>query len=1665
MTLGPLTGIVAAATGSPPPVVPRLRSALEPVDARFDDELAMRDAGTWSELYARPADVDEFAGVALLLRSFGIDTLPLGTSPAGGEAESPPDVEPERLAAAPDARRQSSAEPAPVVQWPVTDARAAGDTRHAARPSAATSASHTDNQGAVSTAGLESSAPSAPRPISRPERPLGSTAASLPEETTHDVAQSAVTREFHPSSSRTDDAASHEGVTEPAVARPPTIAAAAPAASSAPNPALIPSSQSEYLLEAASQSATTGDIDDGSVVEPAVSPLAITAARGAHASSIPPSPARSSSRSDDVVESAAPSEPGEASRGIGATQAATVFESAAVRPTTIDAPAASTPPSTTRPISRPEHILESAAESDSGETALDIGSAPHAGAFEAVAVRPAKTTTPAATGSSMPPSGSRPLSPPEDVFEPARSSESEGPVPYVGAPTSASAARPYVPSEVGAQSATPSGSVETALDRGDAPQATKPASTASSMPPSTLPQLSRPEYVLERVAPSEAEETAHHTGAPPDASLVESGTARPAMTALPAASAISTSPSAARPLPSQHHVRSATPSESEETSLDLGATSHADVIEAAVARPATTVAPASTGASMPPSVARPFSPSEQHLEAAAFSAPEETTVDTGAQPHARVVGPGVDRIATSIGPAATTAPTQPSATRSFSRLEHDVRSVAASGPVETALDSEALSQESNVERALARAATSASSSEDELVPAVPSASEEMALATGAQSHPSIVKAVGTRPATGVAHVAPASSIPPSARPSSPSEHDAQSAAPAEPAETALAVGAQPYTSIVDPAGAPPATAVRPAAPAVSISPSTTRPFSPSEHDRKAIVPFGPVETALDSEAQSQESNVERGSSRVATSASRSEHNLHSAVVTRPATDVAHMAPTSSIPPSAPRPSSPTEHDAQSAAPSEPPKTALDFEAQPYTSIVDSAEARPQTTVAAASPSSTPPAAPRPSARSEQAAASASPTGSETAPSIGVPSHVRVRPEQRVAVSEASGDAGRESAIADRLAVHEIAANVIATARVEPITLLDSRGSDDRVLDADEHVRHAEEQARPADEHVDRLAPAPVVERLAAPLIEAVGPTTVRARAAVTPAPTLPDATALVPSATPITHGSDPIRSATDENAGTERTDAASVADAVRPTGSAAIAVSTAHVRPRSEPPLVSAAMAESDEPRHAGRSARTESTARPEARPHAEAQTRFEGLTAHETTSRSEAPSRFEASPRSAAPTARPWSARDATLHDVVAHVPTEHHAISTPNTLSTPSTSSPGTDPAGADVATVDPAPQTLGATGTGKLIWREADERAHQTHASIDESAEPRALLKESRGPEIEAADRDGARILAAADAAPSGSAVVEHRVPPARSTVVQLLAVGDVMSADTLAGHREASAPHVERAGPAAMPSRDVPQITPAHAEWSDSTAAHSSIDSEWDAATRTHALGARRESTMSGDLGADESTSANDAEAVDTSGRSTFTHDSSVPDVVLARPDLRRDIAVTTPSVSHDAHDAAPGAIEVTTKPRAIALRTNAVDVEPFARASAAQPLAIPSAIEQLAGGDAVQSPPAIEPELHPVEPPVTERTFDAVVTAAPRDVAAYRTPSVVPARPAPGADASRAAAPRQDASARERTIRIVIDRIEIGAPPAPPPRAPAPPLRRSMSLEDYLGSRR
>jgi hypothetical protein len=104
------------------------------------------------------------------------------------------------------------------------------------------------------------------------------------------------------------------------------------------------------------------------------------------------------------------------------------------------------------------------------------------------------------------------------------------------------------------------------------------------------------------------------------------------------------------------------------------------------------------------------------------------------------------------------------------------------------------------------------------------------------------------------------------------------------------------------------------------------------------------------------------------------------------------------------------------------------------------------------------------------------------------------------------------------------------------------------------------------------------------------------------------------------------------------------------------------------------------------------------------------------------------------------------------------------------------------------------------------------------------------------------------------------------------------------------------------------------------------------------------------------------------------------------------------------------------------------------------------------------------------ESHPAEPPVPERPFDAVavVVAAPRDAAPHHASAITPARSArsaPAADVSRAAAPRQEPVARERTIRIVIDRIEIGPPPAPAPRAPAPPARRGMSLEDFLAARR
>ncbi len=79
MSGGSLWAVARAALDSPSQILPRPRSHFEPLpEARFGETDFANDAASWSELYVPAADPDEFTGVAKLLRSFGLDTLPLG---------------------------------------------------------------------------------------------------------------------------------------------------------------------------------------------------------------------------------------------------------------------------------------------------------------------------------------------------------------------------------------------------------------------------------------------------------------------------------------------------------------------------------------------------------------------------------------------------------------------------------------------------------------------------------------------------------------------------------------------------------------------------------------------------------------------------------------------------------------------------------------------------------------------------------------------------------------------------------------------------------------------------------------------------------------------------------------------------------------------------------------------------------------------------------------------------------------------------------------------------------------------------------------------------------------------------------------------------------------------------------------------------------------------------------------------------------------------------------------------------------------------------------------------------------------------------------------------------------------------------------------------------
>ncbi|MBV8582294.1 MAG: hypothetical protein JOZ86_16850 [Candidatus Eremiobacteraeota bacterium] len=115
-----LAAIAQAAVGVPSPITPRTYSRFEaPPEMRFGETDLTSDETTWSHLFTTPTDPDEFTGVARLLRSFGLDTLPLGALPAPAAApdQSDPFADPsappeaERAIAQRDPARRDPAQP------------------------------------------------------------------------------------------------------------------------------------------------------------------------------------------------------------------------------------------------------------------------------------------------------------------------------------------------------------------------------------------------------------------------------------------------------------------------------------------------------------------------------------------------------------------------------------------------------------------------------------------------------------------------------------------------------------------------------------------------------------------------------------------------------------------------------------------------------------------------------------------------------------------------------------------------------------------------------------------------------------------------------------------------------------------------------------------------------------------------------------------------------------------------------------------------------------------------------------------------------------------------------------------------------------------------------------------------------------------------------------------------------------------------------------------------------------------------------------------------------------------------------------------------------------------------------------------------------------------
>ncbi|HTJ28515.1 MAG TPA: hypothetical protein VMA36_20325, partial [Candidatus Limnocylindria bacterium] len=110
-----LAAIARSARGSAPAIVPRIVSRFEPLPEALFGEDDLTDEASWDEMKLVAPDVDEFTGVARLLRSFGQDTIGGGTRPERGDLDEAIEGDDVHVGRSDEARRAPSAGPRAIA--------------------------------------------------------------------------------------------------------------------------------------------------------------------------------------------------------------------------------------------------------------------------------------------------------------------------------------------------------------------------------------------------------------------------------------------------------------------------------------------------------------------------------------------------------------------------------------------------------------------------------------------------------------------------------------------------------------------------------------------------------------------------------------------------------------------------------------------------------------------------------------------------------------------------------------------------------------------------------------------------------------------------------------------------------------------------------------------------------------------------------------------------------------------------------------------------------------------------------------------------------------------------------------------------------------------------------------------------------------------------------------------------------------------------------------------------------------------------------------------------------------------------------------------------------------------------------------------------------------